>query len=251
LVLSDHALARALERAGLDAPVRFDEVTRSTQESALRMAGDGAPEWTIVAAGHQTEGRGRLGRSWDDEPGRALMFSLVLRPDLPARLGGLVSLLAGTAMARACEELDGRRAECKWPNDVLVDGRKAGGILAESRLLGERLEHVALGIGVNLGSPPPAFPDAGAVDAGDEALLTAFVLAFSSAYRPAEAGFPRAVVTGYRERCATLGRRVRARTTAGAVVEGEAVDLDEGGGLIVRTAAGPEVVRFGAVEHLE
>jgi len=81
-MLSDHALTRALERVGLQAPVRFDEVTRSTQETALQMAADGAPEWTLVAAGHQIEGRGRLGRSWEDEPDRALMFSVVLRPDL-------------------------------------------------------------------------------------------------------------------------------------------------------------------------
>ena len=85
-MLSEHALSRALEGAGLSAPVRFEEVTRSTQETASRLAEDGAPEWTLVAAGHQTEGRGRLGRTWKDEPGGALLFSLVLRPSLPPAL---------------------------------------------------------------------------------------------------------------------------------------------------------------------
>lgn len=251
-MLSDHALRRALERAGLDAPVRFDEVTRSTQATALAMAADGAPEWTLVAAAHQTEGRGRLGRTWRDDPGRALMFSLVLRPAIPAAQGGLVSLLAGTAMAEACEDVADQRAACKWPNDVLVAGRKAGGILAESRLDGDRLDHVALGIGVNLDRPPPELPEAGAVDAEDAALLTEFLRSFARRYEPAHPAFAGAVVAAYRDRCATLGLRVRASTTDGGIVEGEAVGVDELGGLVVRTGSGaPAVVRFGEVQHLE
>jgi BirA family biotin operon repressor/biotin-[acetyl-CoA-carboxylase] ligase len=250
-LLSDHALTRALERAGLRAPIRFDEVTRSTQATALRMAAEGAPEWTLVAAAHQTEGRGRLGRAWHDEGGGALLFSVLLRPALPARRGGLLTLSAGTALAEACESLDGRPAACKWPNDVLVDGRKVAGILAESSLSGDRFDHVVLGLGVNLEAPPEGVAGAGAVEAGDEELLTAFVLGFSRAYRPEDPAFGDDVLRAYRERCATLGRRVRARTTDGDVVEGEAADLDDDGGLVVRTTGGPEVVRFGAVEHLE
>jgi BirA family biotin operon repressor/biotin-[acetyl-CoA-carboxylase] ligase len=249
-VLSDHALARALDRAGLRAPVRFDEVTRSTQETALSMAAHGAPEWSLVAAAHQTEGRGRLGRTWQDEAGRALLVSLVLRPALPATHGGLISLLAGAAMAEACDRPE-HPASCKWPNDVLVDGRKAGGILAESRLSGDRLEHVVLGLGVNLGAPPPSHPDAGAVEADEESLLAGFLVAFARGYRPSDPRFGAEVVAAYRARCATLGRRLRATTTDGRVVEGEGADLDELGGLAVRTAGGLETVRFGAVEHLE
>lgn len=250
-MLSEHALSRALELAGLEAPVRFDEVTRSTQATALRMAAEGAPEWTLVAAAHQTDGRGRLGRAWHDVPGAALMFSMVLRPDLSADRGGLIPLLAGTSMARASEELTGRRTTCKWPNDVLVEGRKAAGILVESRLTGDRFEHVVVGIGVNLGTPPAAFPEAGAVDAGDEELLVAFVREFARRYRPGEPAFAEVLVSAYRERCSTLGTRVRATTVRGVTVEGEAVDVDEAGGLVVRTGDGLEVVRFGEVEHLE
>jgi BirA family biotin operon repressor/biotin-[acetyl-CoA-carboxylase] ligase len=250
-VLSDHALTRALERAGLRAPVRFDEVTRSTQETALRMAAEGAPEWTLVAAAHQTEGRGRLGRTWYDGGAGALLFSVVLRPTLPAGGGGLLTLSAGSAMAEACESLDGRAAACKWPNDVLVDDRKVAGILAESTLTGDRFDHVVVGVGVNLGAPPEGVADAGAVEAGDEELLSSFLLGFSGTYRPRDAAFGEDVVRVYRGRCATLGRRVRARTTDGDAVEGEAVDLDADGGLVVRTTDGPVVVRFGAVEHLE
>ena len=250
-MLSDHALSRALEGAGLSAPVRFEEVTRSTQETALRLAEDGAPEWTLVAAGHQTQGRGRLGRTWKDEPGGALLFSLVLRPSLPPELGGLLSLLAGTAMAEACDEVADQRAACKWPNDVLVSGRKAGGILAESRLAGDRFEFVALGIGVNLGAPPADLPGAGAVRAEDADLLAGFLRAFAGRYEPAHPAFGRTVVAAYRTRCATLGTAVRATTGRGDVVEGEAVDVDETGALMIRVADRIEAVRFGEVEHLE
>lgn len=250
-MLSDHALSRALEGAGLSAPVRFEEVTRSTQETASRLAGDGAPEWTLVAAGHQTEGRGRLGRTWKDEPGGALLFSLVLRPSLPPELGGLLSLLAGTAMAEACDEVADQRAGCKWPNDILVAGRKVGGILAESRLAGDRFEFVTLGVGVNLGVPPADLPEAGAVQAGDADLLAAFLRAFAGRYEPDHPAFARTVVAAYRTRCATLGTSVRATTGRGAVVEGEAVDVDETGALMIHVAGGFEAVRFGEVEHLE
>ena len=249
-MLSQDGLARALERLGLRAPVRFDEVTASTQVTAVEMAEAGSPEWTLVAAGHQTGGRGRLGRSWIDVPGGALLLSLVLRPELDPDAGGLLTLLAGTAMARACLELADQRAACKWPNDILVAGRKAGGIIAESRVQGGVFAHVVLGVGVNLGDPPAEIPDAGAVDAADDELLEAFLSAFVRAYQPAHPAFAGGVVAAYREVCATLGTRVRATTGAG-VIEGEAIDLDERGGLVVRTSSGDEFVRFGAVEHLE
>lgn len=250
-MLSDEALRRALERAGLDAPVRFEEVTPSTQQVALALAHDGAPEWTLVAAAHQTQGRGRLGRTWSDVAGSALMFSIVLRPPLEPDLGGLIPLLAGAALADACDQVAGQRAACKWPNDVLVGGRKAAGILAESRVEDGRFAHVVLGVGVNLGGPPAEHPDAGAVDAEDRELLEAFVLRFAAAYRPVETSFAHDVVARYRGRCATLGRTVRATTIDGAAVEGEAIDVDASGALVVRTPRGERTVRFGAVEHLE
>jgi BirA family biotin operon repressor/biotin-[acetyl-CoA-carboxylase] ligase len=110
---------------------------------------------------------------------------------------------------------------------------------------------VVLGVGVNLGEPPAAFPDAGAVAADGGELLAAFLTAFVEGYRPGAADFAAVVTSAYRERCATIGTRVRARTTAGDLVEGEAVDVDEEGGLVVRGDGGEAVVRFGEVEHLE
>jgi BirA family biotin operon repressor/biotin-[acetyl-CoA-carboxylase] ligase len=108
-----------------------------------------------------------------------------------------------------------------------------------------------IGVGVNLVAPPPDVADAGAVAAEDDELLGTFLSAFVRGYEPAHPAFAGSVIAAYREVCATLGTRVRATTAVGAIVEGEAVDLDERGGLVVHTTAGDEVVRFGEVEHLE
>jgi BirA family biotin operon repressor/biotin-[acetyl-CoA-carboxylase] ligase len=250
-MLSEQALVRVLERVGIDAPVRFDEVTGSTNATALTMAAEGAPQWTLVAAAHQTAGRGRLGRSWLDDPGRALMFSLVLRPGIEAERGGIITLLAGSAMARACRAVAGVEIRCKWPNDLLdPSGRKVGGILAESVIRDERLDHVVLGVGVNLGRGPAGVPGSAGVPAEPGPLLAAFVEAFAADYEPATAGFGERVLTAYRPLCATLGRTVRATTTDGRAVEGEAVDVDPTGALFIRTEERVEVVRSGEVEHL-
>lgn len=248
--LSEPALLHALERIGAQAPVRFDEVTRSTQLTARSFAEEGAPEWTLVAAAHQTEGRGRLGREWVDEPGRALMFSVVLRPDLPPERGGLIPLLAGWALAVACREASGAEARCKWPNDLVVGEGKAGGIIAESMLRGEAIEYVVLGVGVNVAAAPAVAGAAAIGDVEPARALESFLVAFAGRYQPGDPAFAGATVAAYREVCATIGARVRARSTAGLVIEGEAVDVDDAGGLVVLTDSGTKVVRFGEVEHL-
>ena len=247
--MSEAALRSALERIGSHAPVRFDEVTGSTQATALELAEAGAPEWTLVAAGHQTQGRGRLDRSWIDEPG-ALLFSVVLRPSRGPEHAGLLALLAGTAMVEALRRTSGAEITCKWPNDLLDGQAKVGGILAGSRIGDGALDFVVLGVGVNLGAAP-AVEGAGALDGADAAeVLGAFLKTFASGYRPSAEGFAAGVLEGYRQVCSTLGRMVRATTTDGGLVEGMAADVDALGGLLVRSADRTETVRFGDVEHL-
>lgn len=252
--LSSSALRSALRRIGADVPVRFDEVTASTQETAEALAASGAPEWTLVGAGHQTAGRGRLGRAWADVPG-ALLVSIVLRPAIRPERAGLITLLAGTAMAEALAELAGIEIGCRWPNDLVLPGpagAKVGGILATSVVGADRIGHVVLGIGVNLGAAPEGVPGAGAVGGIDAAeLLGAFLERFAAGYGRQGSGLGAEVLGRYRRVCATLERPVRARTTAGEVVEGIGEDVDELGGLIVRTATGARLVRFGEIEHLD
>jgi BirA family transcriptional regulator, biotin operon repressor / biotin---[acetyl-CoA-carboxylase] ligase len=250
-LLSEPILAQILGRLGLAAPVRFDEVTGSTNATCAELAANGAPEWTLVAAGHQTAGRGRLDRSWRDRPGESLLFSVLLRPRIAAELAGLLPLLAGAAMAEAVGIRADVRAGCKWPNDVMVGSDKVGGILGEAAVEGGELRHVVLGIGMNLGVPPDVDGAASVAGVDAAALLEEFLARLHRSYRPHDEGFEASVVAAWRRASVTLGRRVRATDARGHDVAGVAVDVDERGGLIVEGPDGARsIVAFGDVDHL-
>jgi len=245
-VLSEDALRRAMGSAGLTAPVRWDEATESTNATALTMAAEGTPEWTLVAAGHQTAGRGRQGRAWLDRSGSALMCSLVLRPALEPDRVGSVSLAAGVAMAEAATEVSGLEIRCKWPNDLMTGESKVGGILGEVEVTAGRIGHVVLGIGVNLDAPEDV-EGAGAIGpVDDEALLGGFLQRLRSLLE----GSAEEIVRRWRAISATLGRRVEATTVGGETVRGVAADLDETGALLIDTADGRVRVAFGEIRHL-
>lgn len=246
--MSEDALRRALEAAGLSAPVRWDEVTESTNTTALAMAAAGAPEWTLVAAGHQTAGRGREGRAWVDRPGAALMCSLVLRPSVtPDRLG-LMSLAAGVAMAEAASGASGKAVRCKWPNDLLVGESKVGGILGEAEIIEGRIRHVVVGVGVNLDAPE-GVEGAGAIgDVEEEALLTGFLKRFRSLVE----GSLEEIPDRWRAVSHTLGRTIEGTTVDGNSVRGMAADLDDTGALLIdiEEPGGRVRIAFGEIQHL-
>lgn len=246
-----------MQQAGIAAPPLYLEETGSTSSEARLLADREAPEWTIVAAGHQNAGRGRLGRSWASAPGKALQFSLLLRPTLPPEDAPLASLLVAAEMVRACLGVGGVPVSSKWPNDLLAGGRKVGGILPEAKVSGSHLHYLILGVGVNVSMGESDFPDeirASATSltleggsAEPVALLGRFLSGFRDAWRPHGPDFPGDVLRRYRAVCITLGRRVRATTADGTVVEGEATDLDEHGGLRI----GDATVGFGEIVHLD
>jgi BirA family biotin operon repressor/biotin-[acetyl-CoA-carboxylase] ligase len=142
-------------RGSFGRPYYYARETASTQ----RLVPDDAPHGAVALAEHQTAGRGRLGRVWLDEPGTGLTFSVVLLPPPPLARWPALTLVGAKAVAASI----GARASIKEPNDVLLDGRKVAGILAEAS------ERVVLGIGVNVGSSP--WPGAAAVDADRLELL--------------------------------------------------------------------------------
>ncbi|HLF58510.1 MAG TPA: biotin--[acetyl-CoA-carboxylase] ligase [Alphaproteobacteria bacterium] len=131
------------------------ETIDSTNDEARRRALAGAPEGTAVAADAQTAGRGRQGRRWDSPPGN-LYCSLLLRPGCSAAKGANLSFAAALAVADAIEPVlpDGVELHFKWPNDVLLNGKKVAGILLESEIKGERLEWIVVGVGVNVARFP-------------------------------------------------------------------------------------------------
>ena len=138
-----------LLRGRLGRPFSFVESCASTQ----RLFRDDDPEGAVVVADHQTEGRGRLGRTWEDVPGRSLLVSVLLRPSPPMPLWPELSLIAGEAVARALRAETGIDATLRHPNDVVVAGRKLVGVLPEARP-----GRVVLGIGVNVNQAPDELP---------------------------------------------------------------------------------------------
>lgn len=197
--------------------MRFGSVS-STQDIAREL-----PIGSIVVADHQSAGRGRLDRRWDAPDGTALLASFVLEPN------PLLSLAAGVAAAEAC----GPPVRLKWPNDLLVDGRKLGGILVEV------VEGKAVcGIGINLSWAPPQ----GAMLGANRDELLERLADRLAAWKVAS---PEAVLTRWRELSATLGRRVRIEVS-GEMHDGVAQDIGSRGELIVDGAA----YVAGSVTHL-
>ncbi len=122
----------------------------STNDLAREAALQGGEEGLVVSARSQTKGRGRRGRLWESAPGCGACFSVVLRPRLRATDAGWLAILGGVSVLSALEGLGVRNVSLKWPNDVLVAGRKIAGVLVEPRLSGERIEFAVVGIGVNV-----------------------------------------------------------------------------------------------------
>jgi BirA family biotin operon repressor/biotin-[acetyl-CoA-carboxylase] ligase len=136
----------------------YREEMESTNSEALRLAQEGAPEGTVVITDSQLKGRGRLDRTWESPPAANLYLSVILRPDLPAASASLIPLTAGVAVADAVSVYCRDGVRLKWPNDVLVEGKKISGILTEMRTRGDRVAFVIVGIGVNINMRPHLFP---------------------------------------------------------------------------------------------
>jgi len=240
--------------------VRVDTVD-STQSVAFALAERGAADRTVVVADQQLAGRGRRGRTWSAPAGTSLLASILVRPRLPQPLLATLSLTTAVAAAEALRRVTGVEARLKWPNDLLVSGRKIAGILLESRMTGQAAAGgstpngsgivTIVGVGINLGQRefPPDLADGAtsvAIETGRapsrEAVLTALLEEFDVwRARLEEKGFE-PVREGWRRLSDTLGRRVTVDD-----VSGIAVDLDVDGALLVDVGGSVKRVLAGAV----
>jgi BirA family biotin operon repressor/biotin-[acetyl-CoA-carboxylase] ligase len=222
------------------APIVRCGVVDSTQRVAFALAEAGAADRTVVVADTQTAGRGRRGRPWHDEPGGSVLASIVVRPRLAVRDLPKLSLVAALAVAEAIEAVASLAPRLKWPNDILVNGRKIAGILLESRVAAEPV--VVVGIGINLGQR--AFPSALTATATSvriesgrtvqrEAMLEAALAAFDVWRAALEGQGFAAVRARWLELADTIGRAVSSEECVGI-----ATDLDAEGALVVRDHAG-------------
>lgn len=128
----------------------FYESTGSTNIQAKLLAEEGAPSGTLVVAEQQTQGRGRRGRTWASPAGANLYFTLLLKPDFEPDKASMLTLVMALAVQSAVTEVCGMQAEIKWPNDVVINGKKVTGILTEMSVQGEYIQHVVIGVGVNV-----------------------------------------------------------------------------------------------------
>lgn len=224
------------------------DILESTNDEACRLASDGAAEGTVVWAHQQRAGRGRRGRQWQSPEGN-LYFSVLLRPAAPPAMAAQLSLVAAVAMADTLADIlpDGARVEQKWPNDVLVDGKKIAGILLESSgATADRVDWLVIGCGLNIAVTPddtalPATSLAaeGASSADRKAVLMALLDSLHRWRGEWETAGITPVRTAWLARARGLGQEITVRLPTHEF-EGQFLDMDDSGALIVRLPDGSE-----------
>jgi BirA family biotin operon repressor/biotin-[acetyl-CoA-carboxylase] ligase len=254
--LQERALSRAVRRVAPWRELRVLESIGSTNDYVAALARGGAPEGLVVVAEHQFLGRGRLDRQWASPPRAGLTFSVLLRPAVPAAVRPWLPLLLAACAAEALSSRCDLDVALKWPNDLLVEGRKVGGVLAE--VTGDA---VVVGFGVNVSNRRDELPreDATslALETGDVVDRGPVLLALLRAMGPAygawveSGGDVHAAADRYRVRCDTVGRMVSVTLPGDVLLAGEAVAVDDSGRLVVRGDDGAETtVSAGDVVHV-
>jgi BirA family transcriptional regulator, biotin operon repressor / biotin---[acetyl-CoA-carboxylase] ligase len=233
----------------------------STNTAAMAAASDGAPEGSVFLSEEQTAGRGRGAHTWDSAPSTGIYCSVVLRPKLPPSEVLVLSLAAGLAVRRAIEQVNARvRVDLKWPNDLLIGGRKVCGILTEMNAEATRVRHVVVGIGVNVNQlifPPELENQATSLrmETGTEwsrlELTGALLKSLDQEYR-AFLDLPdgrKLILQRFGEQSSWVrGKTVRIEEN-GSTIEGITEGLDDRGFLLVRTSQGMQTVLSGTVRE--
>jgi BirA family biotin operon repressor/biotin-[acetyl-CoA-carboxylase] ligase len=248
LIASPDALVADDLQSRLNAKIIGAEIlvfqeTESTNAIAERMALNGAREGLVIFAESQTKGRGRMGRKWISPKGKGLWFSVMLRPQFPPTAVTRLTILTAVAVAQAIRETTGLDARIKWPNDILVNGKKVAGILTEMLSEAHTIRHAIIGIGVDVRCAPQDFPPevrAIATSLEHEANTTlsrpelaARILSLMDLYYATAHGHFEEIVDEWAGLCSSLGKRVNVAIGTRRI-EGTAQALDGDGALLVR-----------------
>ncbi|WP_170007449.1 biotin--[acetyl-CoA-carboxylase] ligase [Bacillus fonticola] len=223
----------------------YDSV-QSTQLLAHELAKEGAKEGTVVLAEEQTGGKGRMARPWHSAKGSGIWMSLLLRPTLPPQFTPQFTLLAAVAVTEAVQQVTGVSAEIKWPNDLLIDGKKTTGILTELQAEADRVDYIVMGIGINVHrtSFPPELSQIAtcleehACEPVDRTKLVCKILEKLETYNALymEVGFE-PIRRLWEARSYTIGKEVTLKTST-TTRTGIAIGLDENGTLLARDKDG-------------
>ena len=236
--LSADSISRDLETRFVGQRVMYYPSLTSTMEAARQEAQQGVVEGTVVVAGEQTAGKGRLKRAWLS-PGGNIALSVILRPGV-ADLSSLI-MLASLAVVHSIETVTGLKSQIKLPNDVLINGKKVCGILIESDLQGNAVNYTIIGIGINVDLRPADFPEILPIatslggdlgrDVSRLSVIRCLLIEIERLYLTLSAGG--SVYEEWRDNLVTLGKRVRA-TTGETIYEGVAEAVDRDGSLWLR-----------------
>jgi BirA family biotin operon repressor/biotin-[acetyl-CoA-carboxylase] ligase len=227
----------------------------STNACARTLGDVDTPEGAVVVADFQTNGRGRMGRTWVSESESNLLFSVLLRPTVKVELAGLLTLFASVAVARAIELCIGESVECKWPNDLLLHGKKFCGILLENSFHQSGLGYAIVGVGINVNQRalPQEIADRAtslACEAGKEydrkKIFQAVLAEMDELYKSAGKGDFSLVVSEWTKRCAMFGKGVNVHHD-GHKIEGKALRLNHDGGLVISANGAEQTVYAGDV----
>ena len=245
---ADDLLSRLGKTKVIGRDIRVFQETTSTNDVIEKLARDGVKEGVVVFAESQSKGRGRLGRRWISPLRKGLWFSVLLRPDLRPQEATQLMIAGATALARAIRDETGLSPEIKWPNDILIKGRKVAGLLTELSAELDQVNYIILGIGVDVNLNASDFSaefrklaTSLKIEKGhsiDRASLAAAVLRELDAdYARITAGHFEAVSDEWEELCSTLGRNIGIRI-GDRVLQGRAESLDSDGALLLRTQHG-------------
>ncbi len=245
---ADDLLARLGKTKVIGRDIRVFEETTSTNDVIEKLARDGVKEGVVVFAESQTKGRGRLGRKWMSPTHKGLWFSILLRPELTPQETTQLTVASATALRRAIKNVVGISAEIKWPNDLLIGGKKVVGILTEMSAEVDRVRHVILGIGVDVNQDAAEFPPelrkiatSLKAEAGEEIcraeLATEILRQLDFDYARICSGKFALVADEWETGCLTIGKNVSVQMGA-RQIRGCAEALDDDGALLVRTEHG-------------
>lgn len=225
----------------------YHDVLDSTNILGKELAEQGAMEGTVIIAEKQTSGKGRLGRSWYSPAGEGLWFSVILRPHIDLAEVAKITLMAAVAVTKAIRRNTGSPVGIKWPNDILLNGKKLVGILTEMNAETDKINYLVIGIGVNINLTPAKLPpeiNGIAVSLTEDSvkvsrinLLADILTELDSLYREFSSGNYEEILSQWRQMSVTLNRMVKIKGLNYAE-EGFAVDIDDSGALLLKTEDG-------------
>lgn len=246
--ISGNEIQLGLQTVSLGRNIHFEESIPSTQKIAHRLAYEGAEEGTLVVAEEQTAGRGRLDRTWFSPKYTGVWMSLIVRPEIPPPNAPQLTLLTAVAVVQGIQETTGLEPDIKWPNDILIHGKKVVGILTELQAEADRINSVIIGIGINVNQELEHFPEpinmtasSLSIEAGKKInraeLIQAILLKFEKLYREYLSSGFQVVKLLWESYAVSIGKQIVARTLTESI-EGVAMGITDDGVLMLKSADG-------------